>query len=127
MPNTDLTPLDTNTCKDTTEKGKSKPLLAAYEKAAEQHGLDYFKDMLADHQKAVKEDLEAQAERDAKKAHKSKRKSTDVTIEDADDMDVDDEAEGPKPKSKKRKKEFDSDGDEKVMLCFNFEEVCILI
>ncbi|KAL9036070.1 MAG: hypothetical protein Q9214_006298, partial [Letrouitia sp. 1 TL-2023] len=103
----------TNTCKDTTEKGKSKPLLAAYEKAAEQNGLDYFKDMLADHQKAVKEDLEAQAERDAKKAHKSKRKSTDVTMEDAEDMDVDDEAEGPKPKSKKRKKEFDSDGDEK--------------
>lgn len=127
MPNTDLSPLDTSTCKDTTEKGKSKPLLAAYEKAAEQHGLEYFKDMLADHQKAVKEDLEAQAERDAKKAHKSKRKSTDVPMEDADDMDVDDEAEGPKPKSKKRKKEIDSDGDEKVVLCSNSEEVCILI
>lgn len=118
MPNTDLSPLDTAAIDPDDSKGKPKQLAAAYAKASEQNDLRHFKDMLADHQKAVKEDAEAQAERDAKKTSKSKRKSVDpaaVSADDADDMDIDDEAEELKPKSKKRKKDVDSDV-EKVII-----------
>ncbi|KAI9873921.1 MAG: hypothetical protein M1823_007804, partial [Watsoniomyces obsoletus] len=49
IPNTDLSPLTAEECKDVKEKGKGKALLAAYEVAAEAHNLDYFKEMLAEH------------------------------------------------------------------------------
>lgn len=117
MPNTDLTPLDPSTIDTGDTKGKSKPLVAAYVKASENNDLQHYKDMLADHQKAVKEEQEVQAERDAKKSAKGKRKSVDATAavaDDDDEMDVDEDEEAPKPKSKKRKKEADSDGEEKV-------------
>lgn len=117
MPNTDLTPLDPASIDTDDTKGKSKPLVAAFAKAAEDNDLQHYKDMLADHQKAVKEEQEAQAERDAKKSAKGKRKSVDasaVAADDEDEMDVDEDEEEPKPKSKKRKKEADSDGEEKV-------------
>lgn len=116
MPNTELTPLDVESVTDAPEKGKSKLLLAAYEKAAEQNDLDYFKEMLVDHQKAIQEDQEAQAQREAKKASKAKRKSQDAAAQTAavEEMEVDEEVPEPKPKSKKRKKDLDSDaGDEK--------------
>ena len=117
MPNTELTPLDAESVRDAPEKGKSKLLLAAYEKAAELHDLDYFKEMLVDHQKAIQEDQEAQAQREAKKASKAKRKSQDAAaqVAAAEEMDIDEEVPEPKPKSKKRKKDLDSDaGEEKV-------------
>lgn len=118
MPNTELTPLDVESVTAPSEKGKSKLLLAAFEKAAEQHDLKYFKDMLVDHQKAIQEDQEAQAEKEAKKANKAKRKSTTTPaapVVDADEMDIDEEAATLKPKSKKRKKDQEDDGaDEKV-------------
>lgn len=118
MPNTELTPLDVESVTAPLEKGKSKLLLAAYEKAAEQHDLKYFKEMLVDHQKAIQEDQEAQAEKEAKKANKAKRKSTITAaapVVDADAMDIDEEATTPKPKSKKRKKDHEDDAaDEKV-------------
>lgn len=121
MPNTDLTPLDPEACKDFPEKGKSKSLIAAYEIAAEQHDLAYFKEMLADHQRAMQEDAEVRAEREAKKQKKNKRKSNDAA-EDGEDVDMEEagdveEEEGPdsKPKSKKRKKGLESEGEtEKV-------------
>ena len=101
------------------EKGKSKTLLAAYEKASEANGLDHFKMMLVEHQKALQEDIAMQEERAAKKAEKAKkaaaRKSTEAAIEDEDDMDIDDDVGAEKPRSKKRKKTADdSDADEKV-------------
>lgn len=117
MPNTELTPLDIESVTEPLEKGKSKLLLAAYEKATEQHDLDYFKEMLVDHQKAIQEDQEAQAEKEAKKASKAKRKSVDTAAQavNEDEMDIDEEIPEPKPKSKKRKKELETDvGDEKV-------------
>ena len=120
IPNTELTPLDTEAAKNPSEKGKSKLLLAAYEKAAENQPLQYYKDMLADHQKALQEDMDAQAERDAKKATKSKRKSMDTSAvkDDADEMDIDEAPSSEKPKSKKRKKDAaDSDGEGKVQQC----------
>lgn len=111
-----MTPLDTETTKDPTEKGKSKLLLAAYEKASEHQSLQHYKEMLADHQKALQEDQEAQAERETKKSTKSKRKSMDAGAQsgDVDEMDLGEEASAEKPKSKKRKKEIGSDGEEKV-------------
>ncbi len=122
MPNTDLTPLDPQACKDFPEKGKTKSLIAAYEIAAEQHDLAYFKEMLADHQRAMQEDAELRAEREAKKAKKGKRKSTDaaedgedVDMEDAGETEAGEEGADSKPKSKKRKKGLESEGEaEKV-------------
>ena len=121
MPNTELTPLDPEdeSVKTPSEKGKSKTLLAAYAKAAEANDLQHFKSMLAEHQKAVQQDIEEreafEAERAAKKAKKS-RKSSDAVANNGDEMDVDDEEAAEKPKSKKRKKVDESDVDEKVSL-----------
>ncbi|MCJ1356949.1 MAG: hypothetical protein MMC33_006945 [Icmadophila ericetorum] len=115
IPNFELTPLDPADCKDLTEKGKSKQLLEAYKVAAENHPLSYFKDMLADHDRAVREDNAAREEREAKKASKSKRKSDASALGTghADEMDVDEDGAETKPKSRKRKKDLaESDGDE---------------
>ncbi len=119
IPNTELTALDveSETTKNPVEKGKSKTLLAAYSKAAENNDLAHFKTMLADHQKAVEIDEELKEEKAAKKTKKTPRKSVDASAvaDDAEDMDVDDEVAVEKPKSKKRKKADDSDdADEKV-------------
>ena len=116
MLNTDLSPLDPQAVSKVSEKGKAKALNLAYEKAAEQHDLNYFKSMLVDHQKALQEDQEAHAVREAKKLEKAKRKSLDAAqAVEGDSMDIDEDVPEPKPKNKKRKKEVDSDaGDEKV-------------
>lgn len=108
------------------EKGKSKLLLAAYAKASEGNTLDYFKTMLAEHQRALQEDQEEKAERAAKKGKKAIRKSSDaVPVEDdADDMDIDEVTNAEKPKSKKRKKTDDSDLEEKVFFNMVRERVC---
>ncbi|KAL2869989.1 PWWP domain protein [Aspergillus lucknowensis] len=119
IPNTDLTPLDPASCKDVSEKGKSKSLIAAFGVAAENHDLAYFKDLLANHQRAIQEEEEereaqaaakaaAKADREAKK---NKRKSMEIH----DDVDMEDAEEGGKqPKSsKKRKKDTEDGGDDK--------------
>ncbi|KAL5337836.1 hypothetical protein BJX70DRAFT_224726 [Aspergillus crustosus] len=118
IPNTDLAPLDPTTCKEVSEKGKAKALVAAYHVAAENHDLAYFKDLLTDHQHAIEQEEEerdaqaaakaaAKAEKDAKK---NKRKSMEIH----DDVDMEDAAESKQPKSsKKRKKEAETEGDEK--------------
>ncbi|KAB8237984.1 PWWP domain protein [Aspergillus alliaceus] len=121
IPNTDLTPLDPATCKEVSEKGKSKLLLAAYAVAADGHDLKHFKSLLADHQRAMEQEEEereaqaaakaaAKAEKDAKK---NKRKSMEVIDdEDVDMEDADEEAKKPKS-SKKRKKDTEADAEEK--------------
>lgn len=99
------------------EKGKSKSLVAAHKVAAENHDLQYFKEMLLAHSEAMAAEEEAQAEREAakeaakiaKKDKKAKRKS-DVADEDVEMEDVDNDGK----KSKKRKKGDVSDDDEKV-------------
>jgi dihydroorotase-like cyclic amidohydrolase len=129
IPNTDLSPLDPEQCKDVNEKGKQKQLIAAYKVAAEGHDLQYFKNLLADHQRAIQQESEereaAAAEKAALKAQKEaakeaakeekkkKRKSVAAETEDAEMVDAD---EGDKKaKTKKRKKEAGSDvEDEKV-------------
>ena len=106
--------MESDAVKNPVEKGKSKTLLQAYKKAADNEGLDHFKGMLSDHQKALEADLQEREERAAKKAKKASRKS-EVAVEDEDEMDIDDEAVAEKPKSKKRKKAEDSeDLEEKV-------------
>ena len=122
MVNTDLSPMDPAQCKDPDTKGKSKLLLAAYEKAAENQSLAYYKGVLNDHQAALEADQEAEAARDVKKSTKSKRKSLDASAlsDDADQMDVDEETVTGKPKSKKRKKETEAnDAEDKVSTSLN--------
>lgn len=119
IPNTDLAPLDVESCKTVAEKGKSKTLLAAYAVAAENHDLDHYKSMLADHQRALEqEQAEIEAEQAAKAAAKAekeakmKKRAADVEMADAD------EAEKKPKASKKRKQDSDMDADaEKVSLC----------
>jgi phosphopantothenoylcysteine synthetase/decarboxylase len=113
--NTELTPITAEECKDIMEKGKSKQLIQAYLVAAENHDLSYFKTLLSDHQNLLAEEAKLRAEREAKKASKTKRKSNagaDDAEGDLDDMDDDDDKAGAKRKSKKRKKSFASDGEE---------------
>ncbi|KAI9813092.1 MAG: hypothetical protein M1827_004312 [Pycnora praestabilis] len=116
MPNTDLSDIDLDACADAPEKGKSKSLYAAYQVAAKKYDLQHYKDMLADHQAAMMEDLAESKQ--AKASKKGKRKSKDATdgedvdMEDAEEQIEDEDAEGDsvlKSKSKKRKKELDSD------------------
>lgn len=114
MPNTDLKPLNPEDCKDVPEKGKSKSLLAAYAIAAENHNLQYFKDLLLEHEKALQlenEEREAKAAAKAEKeSRKKKRKSMDVVDdEDVDMEDVDDRGKTPKSSKKRRKSAADTD------------------
>ena len=112
--------VESENTKNPVEKGKSKTLLAAYGKAAENNDLAHFKTMLADHQKAIEIDEEIKEEKAAKKPKKPSRKSGDAApaADDADEMELDEEIAAEKPKSKKRKKADDSDeGDEKVRTC----------
>ncbi|KAL2814818.1 hypothetical protein BJX63DRAFT_192040 [Aspergillus granulosus] len=117
IPNTDLASLDPAACKDVSEKGKSKALVAAYNVAAENNDLAHFKDLLADHQRAIQqeeEEKEAQAAaKAAAKAEKESKKNKRKSMQIDDDVDMED-AEGDKaPKSsKKRKKDADAE-DEK--------------
>ena len=124
IPNTDLSDLDPESCKDAPEKGKTKALIAAYVKAAENNDLDHYKDMLREHSQAMEEEvLKQEAAKSAKKpkAEKKKRKSdAKGKAEDDDDVDMEeaDGSEEVKKSSKKRKKAVDSDdeGAEKVRL-----------
>ena len=114
IPNTNLTPLDPAECKDVSEKNKSKLLIGAYKVAAEGHDLQYFKNLLSDHQAALQQEVEereaeeaakaaAKAEKETKKdKRKSKGAETDVDMEDAE--------AGKKSKvTKKRKKDAEPD------------------
>lgn len=122
IPNTDLTPLDPESCKNVPEKGKGKTLLAAYRVAAENHDLQYFKDLLAEHQRAVQQEAEereakaaAKAAAKAQKEEKKKRRKSATAAEEAEDIEMDeaDQEDHEKPKSaRKRKKDAESDVEE---------------
>ena len=115
-----MTPIDPESCKNVSEKSKSKVLLQAYAVAAEGHDLDHFKTLLADHQRALDQEIEeqeakaaAKAEKDAKK---NKRKSMDIVDEDAEDVEMGDADDAKKSKgsTKKRKKDTKAEDEEKV-------------
>lgn len=85
--------------------------MGAYKVASDGHDLQHFKNLLADHQTALEQEIEereaqeaakaaAKAEKEAKKA-KRKSKGADTDMEDADD----------KKSSKKRKKDAETDGE----------------
>lgn len=120
IPNTDLTPLDPETCKNVSEKGKQKHLVAAFKVAAENHDLQHFKNLLADHQRAVQQEFEdreaAAAEKAAlkaqKDAEKEEKKNKRKSIADGTDIEMGDADDDKKPKSaKKRKKDAESDAE----------------
>lgn len=121
--NTHLQSIDIDEIKKEVESGnsqkKTKALWSAYEVAAEGHDLQYFKDLLVNHEQALQADAEEKA---AKQEKKAKRKSTaaeeveDVEMEDADENV---EASTKKKQSKKRKKDVESDGET--------EKVCIFL
>ncbi|KEF58799.1 uncharacterized protein A1O9_03642 [Exophiala aquamarina CBS 119918] len=115
IPNTDLTPLNPEDCKDVPEKGKAKALSAAYKVAAENNDLEHFKTLLDEHAAALQADIEAKEARDAEKAAKSdkKKRKSEAKIE-TEDVDMEDADAEPVAKkgSKKRKKEVDSDDEE---------------
>lgn len=104
------------------EQGKrARGLWEAFKVAAEGHDLAYFKKILLQHEQALHDDREEQAEHEAKKqAKKDKRKSKDAAADEEDismeEADGDAGAAKAKAKpSKKRKKAADSDAeDEKV-------------
>ncbi len=112
--NTDLVPLKPEDCKDVPQKGKSKPLIEAYNVAAEGHDLLHFKKTLDEHYNALQQDLDAKEAKEAEKAAKvdKKKRKSDVKA-DTDDVDMEDvDADEPKKSSKKRKKDADEEEDE---------------
>lgn len=126
--NTALTPTDPETCKNVSEKGKSKQLLSAYHVAAEGHDLEYFKTVLADHDAALQQEIEEQEARAAdkaeKQAKKSKRKSMDIVDDGAEDIEMGDADDTKKPKSSKKRKKDAGDEEEKVNLTPAFLTIC---
>ena len=127
--NTDLQPLDMDEIKkevaDNNQGKKTKALWEAYRVAADEHDLQWFKDMLAEHEKALVKDMEEKKADEAKKQSKKDkpRRKSNTVDEDGDvDMEMEDtgeEGDAPLKKAKatkKRKKDVDSDGEtEKVM------------
>ncbi|KAK7520157.1 hypothetical protein IWZ03DRAFT_412930 [Phyllosticta citriasiana] len=125
--NTDLMPLDMDDVKQqvaNSEQGKkSKALWEAWQVTSENHDLDYFKNLLMDHEKAVAKDAEERAAKEAEKAAKEAEKAEKASKKDKrkskasagdDDAKLDDavEAETPAKKgSKKRKKDAESEAD----------------
>ncbi|KAF2750632.1 hypothetical protein M011DRAFT_395504 [Sporormia fimetaria CBS 119925] len=126
--NTSLQPIDIEKIKSEVEAGnngkrkKTRALWEAYQVAAEEHDLDWFKSMLMAHEQALAKDLEEQAEKaaeDAKKQDlkekKAKRKSTATVKDDDTDMEDADAAEQPtskKAKGTKRKKQEETDDEQ---------------
>lgn len=109
--NTLLTPLDPADCKGISEKSKSQLLLEAYRIAAEGHDLQYFKDLLQDHEKALEEEREEaereEAEKAKAKAEKAEKKTKRKSKAAEPEVETKAAAETPKAKAptKKRKKD----------------------
>jgi hypothetical protein len=99
-------------CKDVPEKGKAKALLAAFQVAAEGHDLEYFKNMLHEHNAAMQADWDAKEAREAERAAKADKKKRKSEVKADTDVEMEDAEAAPKKSSKKRKKEVDSDDEE---------------
>lgn len=137
--NTDLQPFDLEDIKKEVDQGnqtkKSKALWEAFQIAAENHDLAWFKDMLKHHEEAVQADAEeklaAEQKKQEKKDKAAKRKSIAAADED-EDVDMEDPGnEGTtaakKAKaSKKRKKDEESEGESEKVILKRFTYVNIL-
>ena len=128
IPNTDLTPITAEECRDAPEKGKSKLLIEAFKVAGEEHDIDYFKDMIIAHEEAMQVEKDAKAEKEAEKeaekaqkaaakATKSDKKKRKSEVKADDDVEMEDVDEAPKKSSKKRKKDAESDDEETEKVC----------
>lgn len=120
-------PLDIQEIKDEVSKGergkKSILLWNAYEIAAEEHDLDYFKGILKTHEEQLVQELQEKAERDAKKAEKEAKKDAKKNKTDADgdvDMEGADGGSTKKKKAptKKRKEPAGGEAEEEQKVCF---------
>jgi hypothetical protein len=97
------------------QQGKrSKQLWNAFEVAAEEHDLAYFKDMLLDHERRVIQERQEQEDKEAKKleqsAKKAGRKSLPAASEDVE-MDGATSDAAPKKSAKKSKRKAEADDD----------------
>jgi hypothetical protein len=124
--NTDLQPINIDAIKEevaagnTGKKKKIKALWEAYEIAAEEPDLQYFKDILASHEEKMQMETEEQAAVEVKQ--KKKRKSTaaaadDEDVEMEDSHEADSSSKKPKPSNKKRKKADESEGEPEKVCC----------
>jgi hypothetical protein len=137
--NTELMLLDIDDVKGIVERGeqgkKSKALWSAYQVAAEGHDLQWFRDLLEEHesQRRAAEEASIAAEEarlaaeEEKKAKKEKKQRSKKDDEDVEMEDAEEGAEKKKP-TKKRKKEDGETDTPKVhipstqwMICANFE------
>lgn len=131
-PNVDLKPLDFAEVDNAEQGKKTKQLWGAYELCRERHGLQHFKDLLAEHEEAMREEAAeiekmeaenvAKAEKAEKKAKRKSKAADEVVDEDIamEDGDVEEEADAPAKKakaSKKRKKDAESDGEAAKVSC----------
>jgi len=121
MVNTALSKLVPSECENAGDKKLISSLKSAYALAAEQHDLDYYKQLLREHEASIKQQIEeeakleeeaqakeaAKAEKAATKEKKTKRKSKGAE----DDMEVDEDAAAAPKSSKKRKKDAESEGE----------------
>jgi hypothetical protein len=93
---------------------RTKQLWNAFEVAAEEHDLAYFKDMLLDHERRVIQERQEQEDKEAKKleqsAKKASRKSLPAATEDGDQDDTTADA-APKKSAKKPKRKAETDDD----------------
>jgi hypothetical protein len=113
--NTELQRLDMDEIKDIVDRGdqgkKAKALWGAYEIAAKNHDLQYFKDMLNEHDKVMQEEQALLMAKEEEKQAKKERKSKAKEVADKDgDVDMADSDAAPKKKaSNKRKKASDEE------------------
>lgn len=116
-------PLEVDDIKRTVETGdsgkKTKALWEAYQIAAEQHDLNYFKEMLVEHEKRVIQEQrdfeEKQAKKDTEevKKPKQKRKSETTIAEDTEMEDAggDEDQKKSKKTNKRKIKEPETEGE----------------
>lgn len=86
--------------------------------ASEGHDIDFFKNMLNEHNAALQADIDAKEAREAEKAAKADKKKRKSEAKVDTDVEMGDAEAAPKKSSKKRKKEADSDDEasEKVSI-----------
>jgi len=111
VPNWDLIDLDFDAIKEMKMDKMRKDLQLAYELAAENHPLDYYKEVLQQYQDDLMEQEKAKEAKAAAKAAKAtpKGKKSKATVDEDGDVDMEDvadeEAPAKEPKQKKRKAE----------------------
>ncbi|KAK0654494.1 PWWP domain-containing protein 1 [Lasiodiplodia hormozganensis] len=116
--NTELTRLDLEDVKravDNNDQGKkAKNLWEAWKVASEGHTLEYFKQLLMDHEKAMAEDAQERAAKEAEKAEKAAKKARRKSKGGDDDVEMEDAAGSSDSASKKsaKKRKNDAEGND---------------